>query len=147
ALERHILIRLDPFPRVLLLQLVVVDPLKLDGDRTSRGRLKLGEKLNRLASFGPGQKQASMNLVGNSIGGENRLVLLCSFRAHQVFEISFPKYDPRSEVETLRFGIEPETAPEFPPPRFGLNRLSGFLTAGARWPISGKNEENSQSQR
>ena len=123
ALERLVLVVLDPFARVLLLDLSVSHPLHLDGDRAAGRRLELGEELHRLARLGTGQRETGMNQVGNGVGRQDRLVFLGSFRAHEVLEIAVPQHDPCSEVEPPFFGVEPEASPQLFPRRVGLRPL------------------------
>ncbi len=67
-----------------------------------------------------------MNLVGNGVGRQDRLVLLGSLGTHEMFEISFSQHHPRSQDHLFGLGIEPEVAPRLRPGRIGLEYGDGL---------------------
>ena len=85
-----------------------------------------------------------MNLVRNGVGRENRLVLLGSFRTHEVFEISLPQARLGLARSPFFLGVKPETAPEAPPSGIGLERIRRLLRFRAI--IGGRGNRTKQDQ-
>ena len=77
-----------------------------------------------------------MNLVGNGVGRQDRLVLLGPFRAHEMFEVSFPQHHPGPQDHLFRLGVEPEIASQAFPGRVGLERFAfGLPPSSAGGPV------------
>ena len=109
----------------------------------------MGKNWTGFPGFGPGQEKTGVNLIGNGIGCQDRLVFLGSFRAHQVFEVSVAKHDPRSEVQPPSpWGRTKDCGPSSLPARVGLRSPvpACWLPAALGGPSAGRTRRTARSR-
>ena len=110
----------DPLAGVGLAHLSVLLPSRSTAITEPVGGSNLGTSRTGVSGFGTREQQAGMNRVRNGVGGEDRLVLLGSLGAHEVFQVTLPQHHPGSQDHLFRCGIEPEVASQAFPGGIGL---------------------------